>query len=42
MTPDEEEEYKARRKGRNIVVGLVLLGFVVLFYAITIVRIGAQ
>ncbi|MGB3165769.1 MAG: hypothetical protein WBA68_03230 [Alteraurantiacibacter sp.] len=42
MTPEEEEEYKARRKSRNLVVGLVLLGFVVLFYAITIVRIGAQ
>lgn len=42
MTPQEEEEFKRRRKSRNIVLGLVLLGFVVLFYAITIVRIGAQ
>ncbi len=42
MTPQEEEEYKRRRKARNLVVGLVLLGFVVLFYTITIVKIGAQ
>ena len=42
MTPEEEKEYKRRRKSRNLVVGLVLLGMVVLFYAITIVRIGAQ
>ena len=40
MTPEEEEEFKRRRKRRNIVLGLVLLGFVVLFYAITIVRMG--
>ena len=39
MTPQEEEEFKRRRKARNLVIGLVLLGFVVLFYAITIVRI---
>ena len=38
MTPQEEEEFKRRRKARNLVIGLVLLGFVVLFYAITIVR----
>lgn len=42
MTPQEEEEFKRRRKARNLVFGLVLLGLVVLFYAITIVRIGAQ
>ena len=37
-----EHELHTRRKSRNIVMGLVLGGFVVLFYAITIVRIGAQ
>ncbi|MDE1467853.1 hypothetical protein [Aurantiacibacter sp. D1-12] len=42
MTPEEEQEFKRRRKSRNLVLGLVLLGMVVLFYAITIVRIGAQ
>ena len=38
MTPEEEKEFLRRRKARNIVLGLVLLGFVALFYAITIVR----
>ncbi len=38
MTPEEEKEFMRRRKGRNIALGLVLLGFVVLFYMITIVR----
>ena len=40
MTPEEEREFKRRRKSRNVVVGAVLLAFVVLFYAITIVRMG--
>ena len=40
MTPEEEAEYVRRRKARNVVIGAILLGFVVLFYAITIVRIG--
>ncbi|MFB0610885.1 hypothetical protein [Aurantiacibacter poecillastricola] len=40
MTPEEEKEYVRRRKQRNLVIGLVLLGFVILFYAITIVRMG--
>ncbi len=42
MTPEEEAEFKRRRKGRNVAVGLLLLGFVVLFYLITIARIGGQ
>ena len=40
MTPDEREERKRRQRGRNMVLGIVLLFFVVLFYAITIVRMG--
>lgn len=40
MTPEEEAEIRRRQKGRNIALGLVLMGFVVLFYAITIVRMG--
>jgi hypothetical protein len=40
MTPQEETEFKRRRKARNLVLGGVLLFFVFLFYAITIVRIG--
>ena len=40
MTPEEEEEFKRRRRSRNVVVAFVLFGFVALFYAITIVRMG--
>ena len=40
MTPEEEAEFLRRRKARNIALGLILLGFVVLFYMITIVRIS--
>ena len=42
MTPDEEREFLRRRKARNWVVAGTLVFFVVLFYAITIVRIGGQ
>jgi hypothetical protein len=40
MRPEEEAEIKRRRKSRNYVVAGTLLFFVILFYAITIVRIG--
>ncbi len=40
MTPEEQEQLKRARKSRNLALALVLLGFVVLFYAITIVRMG--
>lgn len=40
MTPEEEAEFKRRRKSRNLVLGGLLLFMVVLFYAITIVRMG--
>jgi hypothetical protein len=40
MTPEEEAEFKRRQKARNYVVGGALLFFAVLFYAITVVRIG--
>ena len=42
MTPDEQDRLKRARRGRNIALALVLVGFVVLFYAITIVKIGGQ
>ncbi len=38
MTPEEEAETRKRLKNRNIALGGVLLFFVILFYAITIVR----
>ena len=40
MTPEEETEFKRRQKSRNLVLGGILLFFVALFYAITIVRMG--
>lgn len=40
MTPEEMDHLKKARRGRNIALALVLLGFVALFYAITFVRIG--
>lgn len=40
MTPEEEAEFVRRRKGRNYVVAGTLLFFVILLYAITIVRMG--
>ena len=39
MTPEEEVESKRARRGRNIALALVLTAFVVLFYAITIVKV---
>ena len=38
MTPEEEIEFKQRRKGRNLALGAVLVFFVILFYAVTLVR----
>lgn len=40
MTPEDEAEIRRRQKSRNVALGLVLMFFVVLFYAITIVRMG--
>ena len=39
MTPEEEARFKRARRGRNVALALVLLAFVVLFYAITIVKV---
>ncbi|WP_170304638.1 hypothetical protein [Croceicoccus estronivorus] len=35
---EPDDEYKRRQRSRNIVVGLLLVGFAVLLFAITIVR----
>lgn len=40
MTPEEDAEIRRRQKSRNLVLGGLLLFMVVLFYAITIVRMG--
>ncbi|MDZ4308439.1 MULTISPECIES: hypothetical protein [Allopontixanthobacter] len=40
MTPEELAEFRRRQKSRNWVLGGLLVFFAVLFYAITIVRMG--
>jgi len=40
MTPEEQAEFRRRQKSRNLVLGGVLVFFAILFYAITIVRMG--
>ena len=40
MTPEEETEFKRRQRSRNLVLAGTLLFFVVLFYLITMARIG--
>ncbi|WP_379547491.1 hypothetical protein ACFCW2_00980 [Qipengyuania sp. DSG2-2] len=40
MTPEEQTELERRRKSRNWALGGLLLFFVLLFYSITIVRMG--
>jgi hypothetical protein len=40
VTPEEQDTLKRARRGRNVALGLVLLGFVILFYAIAWVRIA--
>ncbi len=45
MTPDDpsyENERKRIIKGRNRVLGLILLGLVALFYMITFAKFGGQ
>ena len=38
MTPEEDAAHKKARRGRNVALALVLVGLVVLFYAITIAK----
>jgi len=40
MTPEEEAEFKRKRRGRNTALGLVLAALVVLFYLITFAKMG--
>lgn len=39
-TPQEEEAFVRRRRRRNLVIGLVLGGFALLFYGITVSRVA--
>ncbi|UXC90672.1 MULTISPECIES: hypothetical protein [Sphingobium] len=40
MTPEEDQQVRARQKSRAIVTGVLLGALVILFYAITIAKIG--
>jgi hypothetical protein len=42
MTPEDEREIRARQKSRSLVVGLLLVGLVILFYAIAIAKIAGH
>ncbi len=42
LTPQEQAEYQARQKSRAKVMAIILVGLCVLFYAITIVKIGVN
>lgn len=40
MIVANDDDFQKRRKSRNLVLGAVLVGLAVLFYAITIARMG--
>lgn len=40
MTPDEENAIRARQKSRSLVTAVVLGAMAVLFFAITLAKIG--
>lgn len=40
MTPEEQQQVRTRQKSRALVTGLLLGALVILFYAITIAKIG--
>jgi accessory gene regulator protein AgrB len=42
MTPEEQDLVRKRQKSRAIVMGLLLAGFVVLIYAITIAKLAGS
>jgi hypothetical protein len=41
-TPPDEQEIRRRQRSRAIVMGLLLAGFVILVYAITIAKMGMR
>ena len=42
MSPEEQRAYQARQKQRAVIMAGLLMFMVVLFYLITIVKIGAS
>lgn len=42
MSAEEQREYQARQKSRSIIMGLILAGLCLLFFLITLVKIGGS
>ena len=42
MKPEEQDKIRARQRGRALVMGLLLGGLVILFYAITIAKLAVK
>ena len=40
MTPEDQDEIRRRQRSRAIIMAVLLLGFVVLVYAISIAKMG--
>ena len=40
MTPQEQDEVRRRQRSRSIIMAVLLLGFAVLVYAISIAKMG--
>ena len=42
MTPGDEQIIRARQKSRSLITGLILVFLAILFFAITLAKIGAS
>jgi hypothetical protein len=40
LTPEQNAEIRARQAGRSKIMGVLLIGLAILFFAITVVKIG--
>ena len=40
MTPEEQDEVRRRQKSRALIMAVLLIGFAVLVYAISIAKMG--
>ena len=40
LSPDKQAEFLARRRRRSVALGLVLAAIVLIFYVLTIVKLG--
>lgn len=40
LTPDKQAEFLTRRRRRSVALGLVLAAIVLIFYVLTIVKLG--